>query len=45
MSQPEILPESATEKASEAYIQIRGVTKKFDAITAVDNVTLEHSEG
>ena len=45
MSQPEILPESATEKASEAYIQIRGVTKKFDAITAVDNVDLNIRKG
>jgi len=45
MSQPEILPESPTEKASEAYIQIRGVTKKFDAITAVDNVSLNIGKG
>ena len=45
MSQPEILPESATDKASEAYIQIRGVTKKFDAITAVDTVDLNIRKG
>ncbi len=38
MSQPEILPESAMDEASETYIQIRGVTKKYDAITAVDHV-------
>jgi putrescine transport system ATP-binding protein len=45
MSQPEILPESATGEASEAYIQIRGVTKKFDAIAAVDNVDLNIRKG
>ncbi len=45
MSQPEILPQSATDEASEAYIQIRGVTKKFDAITAVDNVDLNIRKG
>lgn len=42
MNQPEILPESAME---EAYIQIRRVTKKFDAITAVDNVDLDIQKG
>jgi putrescine transport system ATP-binding protein len=42
MSQPEILPESATD---EAYIQIRGVTKEFDAITAVDTVDLNIRKG
>ncbi len=45
MSQPEILSEPVTEKDSEAYIQIRGVTKKFDAITAVDNVDLNIQKG
>jgi len=45
MSQPEILPESSVEKASAAYIQIRKVSKKFDAITAVDNVTLNIRKG
>ena len=45
MSQPEVLPESATDEASEAYIQIRGVTKQFDAITAVDNVDLNIRKG
>ena len=45
MSQPDSLPESATDEASEAYIQIRGVTKKFDAITAVDNVDLNIRKG
>jgi putrescine transport system ATP-binding protein len=45
MSQPEILPEPATDEASEAYIQIRGVTKQFDAITAVDNVDLNIRKG
>jgi len=45
MSQPDILPESATDEASETYIQIRGVTKKFDAITAVDNVDLNIRKG
>ena len=45
MSQPEILPESATEKASETYIQLRGVTKKYDAIAAVDNVDLNIRKG
>jgi putrescine transport system ATP-binding protein len=42
MSQPEILPESA---ADEAYIRIRGVTKKFDAIAAVDTVDLNIRKG
>ena len=42
MSQPEILPESA---ADEAYIRIRGVTKKFDTITAVDTVDLNIRKG
>jgi len=45
MSQPEILPEPAADEASEAYIQIRGVTKQFDAITAVDNVDLNIRKG
>ncbi len=45
MSQPETMTESATDEASEAYIQIRGVTKKFDAITAVDNVDLNIRRG
>jgi len=45
MSQPEILPESATDEASEAYIRIRGVTKKFDAIAAVDTVDLNIRKG
>ena len=45
MSQPEILTESATEKASETYIQLRGVTKKYDAITAVDTVNLNIRKG
>jgi putrescine transport system ATP-binding protein len=45
MSQPEILPEPATDEASVAYIQIRGATKQFDAITAVDNVDLNIRKG
>jgi putrescine transport system ATP-binding protein len=45
MSQPEILPQATTDEASEAYIQIRGVTKQFDAITAVDNVDLNIRKG
>jgi putrescine transport system ATP-binding protein len=45
MSHPETLPESATDEVSEGYIQIRGVTKKFDAITAVDNVDLNIRKG
>ena len=39
------MTESATDEASEAYIRIRGVTKKFDAITAVDNVDLNIRKG
>jgi putrescine transport system ATP-binding protein len=45
MSQPEILPESATDETSETYIRLRGVTKKFDAITAVDSVDLNIRKG
>jgi putrescine transport system ATP-binding protein len=45
MSQPEILSEFPAEKASDAYVQISEVTKKFDAITAVDNVTLDIKKG
>jgi putrescine transport system ATP-binding protein len=45
MSQPEILSEFPAEKASDAYVQISDVTKKFDAITAVDNVTLDIKKG
>jgi putrescine transport system ATP-binding protein len=45
MSQPDILPESATEKASETYIQLRGVTKKYDTVAAVDNVDLNIRKG
>jgi putrescine transport system ATP-binding protein len=45
MSQPEIQAESALDEAAEAYIQIRGVTKKFDTITAVDSVTLNIRKG
>src|SRR5210317_178136 len=45
MTQPEVLPESATDEASETYIQLRGVTKKYDAITAVDNVDLNIQKG
>ncbi len=45
MSQPEILPESATDEASETYIQLQGVTKKYDTITAVDNVDLNIRKG
>ena len=45
MSQPEILPEPPTDEASEAYLQIRGVTKQFDEITAVDNVDLNICKG
>ena len=45
MSQPEIPAESALDEAAEAYIQIRGVTKKFDAITAVDSVNLNIRKG
>jgi len=45
MSQPDILPDSATEKTSETYIQLRRITKKYDAITAVDNVDLNIRKG
>jgi putrescine transport system ATP-binding protein len=45
MSQPDSLPESATDEASETYIQIRGVTKNFDAMTAVDTVDLNIRKG
>ena len=45
MNQPEILPESEADEASEAYIRIQGVTKKFDAITAVDDVDLNIRKG
>ena len=45
MSQPEILPKPSTDEASETYIQIRGVTKQFDAITAVDSVDLNIRKG
>ena len=45
MSQPEILPEPPTDEASETYIQIRGTTKQFDEITAVDNVDLNIRKG
>ncbi len=45
MSQTDIPAESATEKASETYIQIRRVRKKFHAITAVDNVDLNIRKG
>jgi len=45
MSQPEILPEPPTDEASETYIQIRGTTKQFDEIAAVDNVDLSIRKG
>jgi putrescine transport system ATP-binding protein len=45
MSQPEIPVESALDEAAEAYIQIRGVTKKFDTVTAVDSVNLNIRKG
>lgn len=45
MSQPETLPESAIDEASDAYVQLRAVTKKFDMITAVDNVDLNIQKG
>lgn len=45
MSQTEPLPRPAGEKDSQAYIKIQGVTKKFDAITAVDNVDLDIENG
>ena len=45
MSQSEILTESQKDEAPGAYIQIREVTKKFDAITAVDSVSLDIQQG
>jgi putrescine transport system ATP-binding protein len=45
MSQTENVAESASEEAVENYIQIQGVTKKFDTITAVDNVDLNIPQG
>jgi putrescine transport system ATP-binding protein len=45
MSQPETLPDSGAVAASDAYIRIQGVTKKFDAITAVDSVDLNIQKG
>ena len=45
MSQTEQLAEPAPKEDTENYIQIRGVTKKFDAITAVDNVDLNIPQG
>jgi len=45
MSQTEKLTESAPKEVIENYIQIRGVTKKFDAIAAVDNVDLNIPQG
>jgi putrescine transport system ATP-binding protein len=45
MSQAQSVLESPTEKALETYIQIRGITKKFDAVTAVDNVVLNIKKG
>jgi len=45
MSQTEKLTETEPGEAEENYIQIRGVTKKFDAITAVDNVDLNIRKG
>ena len=45
MNQPESLPESVTDEASETYIQLRGVTKKYDVVTAVDNVDLNIRKG
>jgi putrescine transport system ATP-binding protein len=45
MNQTEILTESQKNKAPGAYIQIREVTKKFDAITAVDSVSLDIKQG
>ena len=45
MSQPEVPSEPVKDEAAEAYIQIRGVTKKFDEITAVDNVDLNIRKG
>jgi len=45
MSQTEQLTESSPKEAVENYIQIRGVTKKFDTITAVDDVDLNIPQG
>jgi len=45
MSRTVKLTEAAPDEAAEDYIQIRGVTKKFDAITAVDNVDLNIRKG
>ena len=45
MSQTEKTTEAALDEAEENYIQIRGVTKKFDTITAVDNVDLNIRKG
>ncbi len=45
MNQPEVLSESLKDETSEDYIQIRGVTKKFDEIAAVDNVDLNIRKG
>jgi len=45
MSQTEKLTESSPKEVLEDYIQIRGVTKNFDTITAVDNVDLNIAQG
>ena len=45
MSHSEVLSEPAADEASKAYVQIRGVTKKFDEIAAVDDVTLNIRKG
>ena len=45
MSQAEVLTESPMEMSTEAYIQIQSVTKKFDAVSAVDNVSLTIQKG
>ena len=45
MSQTEKLNQDAADEAAENYIQIRRVTKKFDEITAVDNVDLNIRKG
>jgi len=45
MSQTEKTTEAASDEAVENYIQIKGVTKKFDAITAVDTVDLNIRKG
>ncbi len=45
MNQPEIIAEPQAEEISEAYIKIRKITKKFDAVTAVDNVDLNIEKG